>query len=145
MSVCLSAQVITDARFSGSYVAHGNQVVSMEGKRDREIGDVVLEDIAGRIVGVLKVFDVCSLSLPGCFNLLQLPFGSCKKCNVPGQVLSSCQQDWCVVLASQGQREHACGFAPADQGVDTRLILDYPGRRNIQHTVMYTATNPARF
>jgi len=40
---------------------------------------------------------------------------------------------------------HACGFALADQGVDTRLIQDYWGHRNIQHTVRYTATNPARF
>src|SRR5256886_11830462 len=40
---------------------------------------------------------------------------------------------------------HACGFALADQGTDTRLIQDYLGHRNIQHTVRYTATNPARF
>ncbi len=40
---------------------------------------------------------------------------------------------------------HACGFALADQGADTRLIQDYLGHRNIQHTVVYTATNPARF
>ena len=40
---------------------------------------------------------------------------------------------------------HACGFALADQGADTRLIQDYLGHRNIQHTVRYTATNPARF
>jgi type 1 fimbriae regulatory protein FimB len=40
---------------------------------------------------------------------------------------------------------HACGFALADQGADTRLIQDYMGHRNIQHTVRYTATNPARF
>mgnify|MGYP002635280919 CR=1 FL=1 len=40
---------------------------------------------------------------------------------------------------------HACGFALADLGADTRLIQDYLGHRNIQHTVMYTATNPARF
>jgi type 1 fimbriae regulatory protein FimB len=40
---------------------------------------------------------------------------------------------------------HACDFALADQGADTRLIQDYLGYRNIQHTVMYTATNPARF
>jgi len=40
---------------------------------------------------------------------------------------------------------HACGYALADQGVDTRLIQNYLGHRNIQHTVMYTATNPARF
>lgn len=40
---------------------------------------------------------------------------------------------------------HACGYALADQGADTRLIQDYLGHRNIQHTVRYTATNPARF
>jgi type 1 fimbriae regulatory protein FimB len=30
---------------------------------------------------------------------------------------------------------HACGFALADQGADTRLIQDYLGHRNIQYTV----------
>ena len=40
---------------------------------------------------------------------------------------------------------HACGFALADQGAGTRLIQDYLGHRNIQHTVIYTAANPARF
>ena len=40
---------------------------------------------------------------------------------------------------------HACGYALADQGADTRLIQDYLGHRNIQHTVGYTAANPARF
>ena len=40
---------------------------------------------------------------------------------------------------------HACGFALADQGADTRLIQDSLGHRKIQHTVHYTATNPARF
>ena len=40
---------------------------------------------------------------------------------------------------------HACGYALTDQGVDTRLIQDYLGYRNIQYTVMYTATNPVRF
>src|SRR6476619_3620360 len=42
-------------------------------------------------------------------------------------------------------RRYACGFALADQGADTRLIQDYLGHRNIQHTVRYTATNQARF
>src|SRR6266446_3258324 len=40
---------------------------------------------------------------------------------------------------------HACGFALADQGADTRLIQDYLGHRNIQHTVRYMATNPVRY
>lgn len=49
------------------------------------------------------------------------------------------------LLAHPHMLRHACGFALADQGADTRLIQDYLGHRNIQHTVMYTATNPARF
>ena len=40
---------------------------------------------------------------------------------------------------------HACGYALADQGVDTRLIQDYLGHKNIQNTVIYTASNVARF
>lgn len=40
---------------------------------------------------------------------------------------------------------HACGFALADRGMDTRLIQDYLGHRNIQHTVLYTASNAQRF
>jgi type 1 fimbriae regulatory protein FimB len=43
------------------------------------------------------------------------------------------------------QLRHACGFALADQGADTRLIQDYLGHRDIRHTVIYTATNSARF
>ncbi|GAJ65309.1 type 1 fimbriae regulatory protein FimE [Edwardsiella piscicida] len=40
---------------------------------------------------------------------------------------------------------HACGYALADQGIDTRLIQDYLGHRNIRHTVHYTASNCKRF
>lgn len=40
---------------------------------------------------------------------------------------------------------HACGYALADRGVDTRLIQDYLGHRNIRHTVRYTASNAERF
>ncbi|EMK1730672.1 TPA: tyrosine-type recombinase/integrase [Salmonella enterica subsp. enterica serovar Potsdam] len=40
---------------------------------------------------------------------------------------------------------HACGYALANQGLDTRLIQDYLGHRNISHTVRYTASNPNRF
>jgi type 1 fimbriae regulatory protein FimB len=49
------------------------------------------------------------------------------------------------LLAHPHMLRHACGFAVADQGADTRLIQDYLGHRNIQHTVRYTATNPTRF
>ncbi|MBF4180642.1 tyrosine-type DNA invertase [Lelliottia nimipressuralis] len=40
---------------------------------------------------------------------------------------------------------HACGYALANLGADTRLIQDYLGHRNIRHTVIYTASNSARF
>jgi len=40
---------------------------------------------------------------------------------------------------------HGCGYALANQGLDTRLIQDYLGHRNIHHTVLYTASNAARF
>lgn len=40
---------------------------------------------------------------------------------------------------------HACGYALADLGRDTRLIQDYLGHRNIAHTVLYTASNEKRF
>jgi type 1 fimbriae regulatory protein FimE len=40
---------------------------------------------------------------------------------------------------------HACGFALASKGVDTRTIQDYLGHKSIQHTVRYTAMAPHRF
>ncbi|MBD1863030.1 tyrosine-type recombinase/integrase [Trichocoleus sp. FACHB-46] len=33
----------------------------------------------------------------------------------------------------------------AEQGLPTRDIQEYLGHKNIQHTVRYTAANPARF
>jgi type 1 fimbriae regulatory protein FimB len=50
-----------------------------------------------------------------------------------------------AIAAHPHMLRHACGYALADQGADTRLIQDYLGHRNIQHTVRYTAANPARF
>lgn len=40
---------------------------------------------------------------------------------------------------------HSCGYFLAEQGLPTRDIQEYLGHRNIQHTVRYTAANPARF
>ncbi len=40
---------------------------------------------------------------------------------------------------------HSCGYWLANQGYDTRLIQDYLGHKNIQHTVRYTRLNPERF
>ena len=43
---------------------------------------------------------------------------------------------WLLMLQARGL---------ADQGADTQLIQDSLDRRNVQHTVRYTATNLARF
>ena len=40
---------------------------------------------------------------------------------------------------------HACGYALANAGHDTRLILDWLGHRAIQHTARYTELSPTRF
>jgi type 1 fimbriae regulatory protein FimB/type 1 fimbriae regulatory protein FimE len=40
---------------------------------------------------------------------------------------------------------HACGFALANKGHDTRALQAYLGHRNIQHTVRYTELTATRF
>jgi type 1 fimbriae regulatory protein FimB/type 1 fimbriae regulatory protein FimE len=40
---------------------------------------------------------------------------------------------------------HACGFALANKGHDTRALQAYLGHKNIQHTVRYTELTPDRF
>jgi type 1 fimbriae regulatory protein FimB/type 1 fimbriae regulatory protein FimE len=40
---------------------------------------------------------------------------------------------------------HACGYALANRGHDTRAIQAYLGHRNITHTVRYTELSPERF
>ena len=40
---------------------------------------------------------------------------------------------------------HACGFALANKGHDTRAFQAYLGHKNIQHTVRYTDLAPDRF
>jgi len=40
---------------------------------------------------------------------------------------------------------HACGYALANNGHDTRALQAYLGHRNIQHTVRYTELSPMRF
>jgi site-specific recombinase XerD len=40
---------------------------------------------------------------------------------------------------------HACGFALAAKGHDTRSLQAYLGHKNIQHTVRYTDLFPTRF
>jgi integrase len=40
---------------------------------------------------------------------------------------------------------HACGYALANAGRDTRALQDWLGHRSIQHTVRYTELSPTRF
>jgi len=40
---------------------------------------------------------------------------------------------------------HACGFALANKGHDTRALQAYLGHKNIQHTVRYAELAPTRF
>jgi type 1 fimbriae regulatory protein FimB/type 1 fimbriae regulatory protein FimE len=40
---------------------------------------------------------------------------------------------------------HACGYALANAGHDTRALQAYLGHKNIQHTVRYTELAPTRF
>ena len=40
---------------------------------------------------------------------------------------------------------HACGYALASKGHNTRALQAYLGHRNIQHTARYTELSPARF
>jgi integrase len=42
------------------------------------------------------------------------------------------------------QLRHGCGFAIAEEGLDTRLIQDYLGHKDISNTVIYTATSQRR-
>jgi len=47
--------------------------------------------------------------------------------------------------AHQHMLRHACGYALANRGHDTRALQAYLGHRNIQHTVRYTELSPTRF
>jgi integrase len=40
---------------------------------------------------------------------------------------------------------HACGYALANRGHDTRALQAYLGHKNIQHAVRYTELSPTRF
>ncbi|MFY9839852.1 MAG: tyrosine-type recombinase/integrase [Xanthobacteraceae bacterium] len=40
---------------------------------------------------------------------------------------------------------HACGYALANAGQDTRAIQDWLGHRAIQHTARYTELSQERF
>jgi site-specific recombinase XerD len=47
--------------------------------------------------------------------------------------------------ARENMLRHACGFALASKGHDTRALQAYLGHKNIKHTLRYTELSPARF
>jgi site-specific recombinase XerD len=49
------------------------------------------------------------------------------------------------VKAHPHMLRHACGYALANKGHDTRSLQAYLGHKNIQHTVRYTELSPTRF
>jgi site-specific recombinase XerD len=50
-----------------------------------------------------------------------------------------------AVKAHPHMLRHACGYALANRGHDTRALQAYLGHCNIQHTVRYTELLPTRF
>ena len=46
------------------------------------------------------------------------------------------------IAAKLGILRHACGYALANRGHDTRALQAYLGHRNIQHIVRYTEMSP---
>jgi integrase len=50
-----------------------------------------------------------------------------------------------AIKAHPHMLRHACGYALANKGHETRALQAYLGHRNIQHTVRYTELSPARF
>jgi type 1 fimbriae regulatory protein FimB/type 1 fimbriae regulatory protein FimE len=50
-----------------------------------------------------------------------------------------------VIKVHPHMLRHACGFALANAGQDTRALQAYLGHKNIQHTVRYTELAPTRF
>ena len=54
-------------------------------------------------------------------------------------------QGYCGLGGHPHMLRHACGFALAAKGHDTRALQAYLGHKNIQHTVRYTELSPTRF
>jgi type 1 fimbriae regulatory protein FimB len=60
-------------------------------------------------------------------------------------VAAICTRAGLLIHVHPHMLRHSCGYALANQGRDTRLIQDYLGHKNVQHTVRYTRTAAARF
>ena len=49
------------------------------------------------------------------------------------------------ILVQCHMLRHACGYALANAGHDTKAIQDWLGHRSIQYTARYTELSPTRF
>jgi integrase len=65
-------------------------------------------------------------------------------CSKQRKTAAKCHWIFCIKAHAHMLR-HACGFALANAGHDTRAIQAYLGHRNIQNTTRYTALAPQRF
>jgi integrase len=57
----------------------------------------------------------------------------------------ACQDAGLGIKAHPHMLRHACGYALANKGTDTRTIQAYLGHRNISNTVRYTELSATRF
>ena len=60
-------------------------------------------------------------------------------------ITKACEAAGLKIKAHPHMLRHACGFALANAGHDTRALQAYLGHRNIQHTVRYSELAPTRF
>jgi integrase len=60
-------------------------------------------------------------------------------------ITRACKAAQLKIKAHPHMLRHACGYALANAGRDTRGLQAYLGHRNIQHTVRYSELAPTRF
>jgi type 1 fimbriae regulatory protein FimB/type 1 fimbriae regulatory protein FimE len=60
-------------------------------------------------------------------------------------ITKACEVAELEIKAHPHMLRHACGYALANAGHDTRGLQAYLGHKNIQHTVRYTELAPTRF
>lgn len=94
----------------------------------------------------LAALETLKEQYPGCYSLF---VGERGEALTPGAIAKIIQRagelaDLSLPVHPHMLR-HSCGYYLAEQGLPTRDIQAYLGHKNIQHTVRFTAANPARF
>jgi site-specific recombinase XerD len=79
-----------------------------------------------------------SLDLPKADNCSRL-------CRRPRNSYSRCSSAKIPFKAHPHMHRHACGYALANKGHDTRTLQILAGHKNIQHTVRHTELAASRF